>query len=506
MDHWIRVAKISARILFALLIVSFSLVLLNRAKSGAPAVAKDQAESIPKRRLFENRVPGHLPIKVKLKQDKEKLYRDLKNENWAGDFEIEVQNIGDKPIYSILFLLEVPDAKIADSYQAFSIVYGRTALADLDNTPTSDDIPIRPGEIKVMKLDDAAIRGWNEARVSGLVPHGIRGARLIFQRLSFGDGTGFEGTSGTPRSRKDNESTEAAYLAPTDGYGGSSAVGGTQPFRGFTNAGIFQPASFLPSVSNNTVLSTRANAVAAEQECNCVNSSCWHGQLDLVDTNQSNPYCYQCANVFRFRDTLCENAGRCYFWTFNTSIVQITGVRFIAKTTKCLTAQRTHQRHRTVRAPLQIPNARASMKEAFMIGTVNHAGRVQITPTTMLTLRQMDVLPMQPTRTTVSAASANKLTILVLTPLIAIGMTYCAIALTIMRPRDPVVDVIRRAEPVLLTNVAQGVFAIRALDFVNRMLVMTGAAAIYARTSYARMAMAPKSMGIDVSANASLRQ
>src|SRR6266702_8737336 len=131
MDHWIRVAKISARIFFALLIVSFSLVLLNRAKSGAPAVAKDQAESIPKRRLFENRVPGHLPIKVKLKQDKEKLYRDLKNENWAGDFEIEVQNIGDRPIYSILFLLEVPDAKIADSYQAFSIVYGRTALADL---------------------------------------------------------------------------------------------------------------------------------------------------------------------------------------------------------------------------------------------------------------------------------------------------------------------------------------------------------------------------------------
>lgn len=138
-----------ARILFALLVIGASLFLLNKAKSGPPPEKKLQEPTV-KRRLFENRVPEHLPIKVKIKREKEKLFRDLNNENWAEDFELEVTNIGEKPIYFLWFALGVPDAKIADGYQTFSIVYGRLALGDLNNRPTVDDVPIRPGESKTL--------------------------------------------------------------------------------------------------------------------------------------------------------------------------------------------------------------------------------------------------------------------------------------------------------------------------------------------------------------------
>jgi hypothetical protein len=155
--------------------------------------------------MFENRVPEHLPIKVKIKREKEKKFRDLDNENWARDLELEVKNVGEKPIYELFFQLDVPEAKIANSYQSFSIVYGRVELWDLRNRPNTEDVPIMPGETKVLTIEDGGVRGWDEARARGLVPPRIHGVRLVFQGLMFGDGTGFEGGTGALRPKRDSE-------------------------------------------------------------------------------------------------------------------------------------------------------------------------------------------------------------------------------------------------------------------------------------------------------------
>jgi hypothetical protein len=185
-----KVTETIVRILFALLVIAIATVLLFKTRS-RPASAKTQTVP-PAKRLFENRVPEHLPIKVKIRREKEKLFRDLDNDNWARDFDLEVKNIGEKPIYYLVFALGVPDAKIANSYQTFVIAYGRVELSDLNNRPTPDDIPIRPGETKVLKIEDVGVRGWDEARAAGLVPRRIRGAKLVFQDLKFGDGTGLK--------------------------------------------------------------------------------------------------------------------------------------------------------------------------------------------------------------------------------------------------------------------------------------------------------------------------
>jgi biopolymer transport protein ExbD len=54
------------------------------------------AQSTEEREL-ENTLPKHLPIKVKIKKEKEKAFKDLKNDKWLHELEIEVTNIGDKP-------------------------------------------------------------------------------------------------------------------------------------------------------------------------------------------------------------------------------------------------------------------------------------------------------------------------------------------------------------------------------------------------------------------------
>jgi hypothetical protein len=56
-------------------------------------------------RVFENKIPAHIPIKIKIKKEKEESFKDLKNEKWLREFELEVTNTGDKPIYFLYIML-----------------------------------------------------------------------------------------------------------------------------------------------------------------------------------------------------------------------------------------------------------------------------------------------------------------------------------------------------------------------------------------------------------------
>lgn len=45
-------------------------------------------------RIFENKIPSHIPIKIKIKKDKEESFKDLKNGKWVREFELELTNTG----------------------------------------------------------------------------------------------------------------------------------------------------------------------------------------------------------------------------------------------------------------------------------------------------------------------------------------------------------------------------------------------------------------------------
>lgn len=227
MNSHLPVASMALRFGFALAVFVWVTAFLI-AKSSSGSLPQEQPVSKPTpekresttRRLFENRVPEHLPIKVKIKRDKERRFRDLENQNWVRDLELEVKNVGEKPIYYLFFYVVIPDAKIGDKPQGLSIVYGRTELSDLNNAPTADDVPINPGETKLLMIEDAGIESWDFQITRRMLPARVRGAKLIFQNLSFGDGTGFLGTSGVPWSKRNKESSGEARLRSTDRYGG----------------------------------------------------------------------------------------------------------------------------------------------------------------------------------------------------------------------------------------------------------------------------------------------
>lgn len=87
-----------------LLLMSFILigiVVLLMATNLTSSIAQVQ-----EKRVFENAIPKHVPIKIKIKNDKEGSFKNLKNEKWLREFELEVTNTGDKPIYYLEIVMD----------------------------------------------------------------------------------------------------------------------------------------------------------------------------------------------------------------------------------------------------------------------------------------------------------------------------------------------------------------------------------------------------------------
>ena len=147
-------------------------------------------------REIEERVPKHLPIKVKLK--KPDKVKDEKNEEWLGDFELEVTNTGRKPIYYVYFALSLPDV-ITDNGKnmGFILRYGRVRLADLTEPVRPEDVPIRPGETVTLKVPGDRASAWKSFREKGTLSNPKK-LVLRFQLLNYGDGTGLWTPEGIP--------------------------------------------------------------------------------------------------------------------------------------------------------------------------------------------------------------------------------------------------------------------------------------------------------------------
>lgn len=161
------------------------------------------AQSAQSKRQLDDRVPAHLPIKIKIKKDKEEGFQDLNNEHWPRDFQVEVKNTGDRPIYALSLVWELADVNAPDGnpYGA-TMNFGRAEFMTVPGeTPKPDDIPIKPGETYVFKLSKPKADGLESfAKDKGVPP--LKRVMVWFHFLSFGDGTGWEGPEGKTFNRK----------------------------------------------------------------------------------------------------------------------------------------------------------------------------------------------------------------------------------------------------------------------------------------------------------------
>lgn len=167
--------NISSNIALALLIVGVLMLL---------------SSSAAQERIFENKIPDHIPIKIKIKKEKEESFKDLKNEKWLREFELEVTNTGDKPIYFLLIHLGTNVKFDGGREISYSVMYGRPELGDILTKATSDDVPIKPGETIYLSVNVSGARLWETLVREQRFPESTK-FTAEFQQLSFGDGTGY---------------------------------------------------------------------------------------------------------------------------------------------------------------------------------------------------------------------------------------------------------------------------------------------------------------------------
>jgi hypothetical protein len=178
--------SVATTLLTVFLLLSGGVSINSTAQS--PAQERAVAQPSPQERVWENRVPKHLPIKVKVKNHN--------NEKWYEDVEVEVTNTGDKPIYYLMIVLFFGDVTMENGIGiGFPLKYGRRELSRIDNRATPEDVPIRPEETYVFKSHEGLAKGWDGFRAK----HNMRHPRRIgirFEILNFGDNTGFMGRDG----------------------------------------------------------------------------------------------------------------------------------------------------------------------------------------------------------------------------------------------------------------------------------------------------------------------
>lgn len=151
-------------------------------------------------RILESSIRQQVPIEIKIKKEKEESFKDLKNGKWVREFELEVTNTGEKPIY-FLFLHLVTDVRMGGTPLLFDLLYGRAELGDLVSKALPDDVPIKPKETYTFKLYPGQIPAWENSVADGDHPDATK-INVVPQGLSFGDGTGYFGNTPYPPAPK----------------------------------------------------------------------------------------------------------------------------------------------------------------------------------------------------------------------------------------------------------------------------------------------------------------
>ena len=199
----------------------------------APASGAAQGERAE--RVMEDKIPAHVPLKGKVK--------NLDQEHWARELEVEVKNTGNKPIYYLKVFIQMPEAVYHGGYpMAFPFRYGRPQLGNIDERPTPEDVPLKPGETLTFKIDEAILKGWESYQAEyNAKPKKLR---LMLSGLTFGDGTGFTGTGGAALPSRSATDAPCPPKRPDGGAGARAAVG---RLRYLERRASDLPVSFLPA-------------------------------------------------------------------------------------------------------------------------------------------------------------------------------------------------------------------------------------------------------------------
>jgi hypothetical protein len=182
-------------------------------KPTAEEIALFRRQAAQEERALEDKIPKHVPLKIKIRAEKEKSFKDLNNEKWMRDFELEVTNTSGKPIYFLELWLEYPEVISENGHKVgVPLRYGRMDFIHFDTLALPTDIPIKPGETIAFTIPEQDLRGWlaHKLRENRQEPKKIE---ITFAQLSYGDGSGFNGTDARPYPYKRDKSSSIRFLS-----------------------------------------------------------------------------------------------------------------------------------------------------------------------------------------------------------------------------------------------------------------------------------------------------
>jgi hypothetical protein len=280
--------------------------------SGGVGLVSSTAQSTPEQaeeRKFENTIPEHVPVKVKVKN--EQSFKNLKNKHWARELEIEVKNTGNKPIYFMYMLIIMPNMIVNDNPSGFQVTYGRKELVRLTTPLDSDDVPIRPGETVTLKISQSQVQGFEKLRDEEKRADAKK-VEFDLQLINFGDGTGLRSKQGRPHPDPAKERSLNA-LPIEEGHDASPPMSKVQetdlPPKFLKSFSLIIPASFSRvnfSATNNIPVSCSNSA--HPNFCGCQNTfNCFYGTEDFATCPCDDPH-----EFLDFKPTNCINPlGRC---------------------------------------------------------------------------------------------------------------------------------------------------------------------------------------------------
>lgn len=163
-------------------------IMRRKERSKLPASAAEIAELRRKaqdqeKRNLKTREFKDMPLKYH-------VIRNVDSETWYKNLQIEVKNVGTKPIYFMLAYLEFPDHKPGGRNTGVSLTFGALKNWDIGDFADPQDPHLDPGETYVFTIPEES-RKWL-GKQHERVPQEFKKLDFHIDIISFGDRTGFE--------------------------------------------------------------------------------------------------------------------------------------------------------------------------------------------------------------------------------------------------------------------------------------------------------------------------
>lgn len=119
----------------------------------------------------------------------------LQSKDWTTDLRLQVVNVSKLPVYYASMSVIFPDLIWEETGRAygFGIYYGESRLMDLRSVADATDKPVLPGQTFSLSVPEPVALGLKRFIKNRQVsPDALRRIELVWQEVSFGDGTGFQ--------------------------------------------------------------------------------------------------------------------------------------------------------------------------------------------------------------------------------------------------------------------------------------------------------------------------